>query len=160
MKRKWSLNPIAMKKQRSNPNSFSNSEKQKAIDALLWKNFEARNKDLSYKLFQKQGKDDFLIQEARTSEGMYNLYSTSVRQKSYKKMKYSHIQKIAQDSTPLYHWEEIRGLFSSFDGELLRYILHAQIPLEKFIRYELASRGFDKAHHWVGFEKAEKIWLK
>lgn len=148
-----------MKKQRSNLNSFSSLEKQKAIDALLWKNFEARNEGVFYKLFQKQGKGDFVIQKANTPEGMYNLYSTTVRQKNYKKISYTDIQKIAQEDDPLYHWEEIRGLFSSFDGELLRYILHAKIPLEKFIRYELASRGFDKAHQWVGFEKAEKIWL-
>ena len=75
-------------------------------------------------------------------------------------MKYEHIKEIAKDDDPLFHWEEIRGLFSSFDGELLIYILYAKIPLDKLIRYELASRGFDKAHQWVGFEEAEKIWLK
>lgn len=80
---------------------------------------------------------------------MYNFYSVCIWHKNYAKMKYQHIGKIAQDDEPLYHWEEIRGLFSSFDGELLRHILHAKIPLEKFIRYELAS---------CGFEEAKQIW--
>ncbi len=159
MKRKQLLKLLVMKKQRSNPNSFSRLEKQKAIDALLWKNFEARNEGVFYKLFQKQGKGDFVIQKANTPEGMYNFYSIWVRRKNYSNMKYEHIREISKDDDPLYHWEEIRGLFSSFDGELLRYILHAKIPLEKFIRYELASRGFDEDHNWCGFEKAKKIWL-
>ncbi len=64
------------------------------------------------------------------------------------------------DEDPLHHFEEIRGMFSVMDGEILRFILEAKIPLEKFIRYELASRGFDKDHKWVGFEKVEEIWLK
>ena len=61
---------------------------------------------------------------------------------------------------PLNHWEEIRGIYSIMDGELLRYILQSKIPLEKFIRFELASRGYDKDYRWCGFEKAEEIWLK
>jgi len=28
------------------------------------------------------------------------------------------------------------------------------------IRYELAARGYDKDHKWVGFEKAEEVWLE
>jgi hypothetical protein len=46
------------------------------------------------------------------------------------------------------------------DGKILRYILYAKIPLEKLIRFELAGRGFDENHRWVGFEKAHEIWLQ
>jgi hypothetical protein len=46
------------------------------------------------------------------------------------------------------------------DGKILRYILYAKIPLEKLIRFELAGRGFDENHRWVGFEKANEIWLQ
>ncbi len=75
-------------------------------------------------------------------------------------MDYKHIRQISMDEDPLNHWEEIRGMFSVMDGEILRYILEANIPLEKFIRNELANRGYDKDHQWVGFDKAEQIWLK
>jgi hypothetical protein len=33
------------------------------------------------------------------------------------------------------------------------------MPVEKLIRFELAGRGFDKNHRWVGFSKSFKIWL-
>ena len=32
-------------------------------------------------------------------------------------------------------------MLSITDGEILRFILHTKLPLEKMIRYELASRG-------------------
>jgi len=41
-----------------------------------------------------------------------------------------------------------------------RFILHYGIPLERFIRYELACRGHNKEHQWCGYEKAKEIWLK
>ena len=46
------------------------------------------------------------------------------------------------------------------DGALLCFVLHTKLPLEKLIRYELASRGYDQNMNWVGFEKAKEIWLK
>lgn len=137
---------------------FTKDEKQKAIDYLLWINFCNRATDTSYNLFEKN--DRFSLMEKGWPEGMYSHYSIAVWKKKYRNMKYSDIQKIAQDKNPLKHWEIIRGLFSVMDGEVLRYMLHAKIPLEKFIRYELASRGFDKNHQWCGFEKAKEIWLK
>jgi len=51
-------------------------------------------------------------------------------------------------------------MLSVIHGEVLRFILSAKIPLEKFIKYELACRGYDKDFQWVGFDKAEAIWLK
>jgi len=77
----------------------------------------------------------------------------------YSNMSYEDIGRIAQEFDPLPFWEKIRGMVALIDGETLRYILYAQIPLEKFIRFELAARGFDEKHRWCGFEKAEEIWL-
>jgi len=70
------------------------------------------------------------------------------------------IRFITMDEDPLMHWEEIKGLFSSMHGEVLRFILAYQVPLEKLIRFELAARGHDENHNWCGFDKAEEIWLK
>ena len=84
----------------------------------------------------------------------------SLLPKDYSQMNYTQIRYIRMDDNPLPHWEELIGFFATMDGELLRFMLHAKIPLEKLIRYELAIRGFDKNHIWCGFEKAENIWLK
>ena len=46
-------------------------------------------------------------------------------------------------------------MFSVAHGETLRFILNTKIPLKRFIRYELACRGYDKNFKWVGFDKAE-----
>ena len=51
-------------------------------------------------------------------------------------------------------------MISEMDGEILRFILKYKMPIERFIRYELASRGYDENHQWVGFEKAKAIWLQ
>jgi hypothetical protein len=51
-------------------------------------------------------------------------------------------------------------MFSIANGELLRFILAYNIPLEKLIRYSLSARGYDKNQHWVGFNKAKEIWLQ
>ena len=78
----------------------------------------------------------------------------------YGDMSYKHIASIRMDEDPLKHWEEIRGMVSVIKGELLRFILEKNIPLNKLIRYELACRGYDKDHKWCGFEKAKEVWLK
>ena len=74
----------------------------------------------------------------------------------YSKIEYKHIRQIAMDDDPLEHFEEIRGMFSGSHGETLRLILKTKLPLKKFIRYELACRGYDEDFNWVGFEKAEE----
>ncbi len=74
-------------------------------------------------------------------------------------MTYDHIQRIRMAYEPLEHWEAIAGMFSVADGEILRFILAYKVPLERFIRHELAGRGYDKNHNWIGFEQAAKLWL-
>ncbi len=132
------------------------SNRQKALDDTLWLNFEFRTSGDSFGVVKS--KDDYLV----TNKKHRSLSNRAFEglSKDYADMDYGHIQHIASDEDPLHHWEDIRGMFSIMDGEILRYILHAMIPLEKFIRYELASRGFDKDHKWCGFDKAEEIWLK
>lgn len=128
---------------------------QKAIDIALWMNFK----------YRKQNRDYVVIQDKKTKQ--YQVVAQMGRRKggyikppqNYKQMSYEHIKGIASEHNPLNHWEEIRGLFSTCNGEFLRFILKYQIPLDKLIRYELASRGYDQEANWVGFSKAEEIWL-
>ncbi len=132
------------------------SNKQKALDDALWLNFEFRTSGDSFGVVKS--KDDYLVTNKKYKTLSNRTFK--VLPKNYTDMDYKNIQQIVSDEDPLHHWEDIRGMFSVMDGEILRYILHAKIPLEKFIRYELASRGFDKDHKWCGFEKAKEIWLK
>ncbi|QMU64916.1 MAG: hypothetical protein GKR88_11850 [Flavobacteriaceae bacterium] len=74
-------------------------------------------------------------------------------------MAYDMIRHMRADKDPLDHLEELTGVFSTINSELLRYVLHTKMPLEKLIRYELAIRGYDKDHRWIGFDRAEEIWL-
>ncbi len=70
------------------------------------------------------------------------------------------IAEIFADRNPLWFWEELKGLFQTTSGELLRFVLAYQIPLKKLIRYDLACRGYDNHMRWVGFDKAKEIWLE
>ncbi|WP_146106971.1 hypothetical protein [Polaribacter porphyrae] len=80
--------------------------------------------------------------------------------KDYSNMNYDNIRHIRMDKEPLPHWEEINGILSTMDGEILRFLIHSKIPIENLIRFELAGRGFDKNHRWIGFSKSFEIWLK
>ena len=129
---------------------------QRAIDIAMWMNFKYRMDKRSYGVIQdKKAK-------------WYNIVETKGRRKStlitlpgdYSDMTYEQIEAIRTTINPLSHWEEAAGLFSSTHGEVLRFILANKIPMEKLLRYELAARGYDQNHLWVGFEKANKIWLK
>lgn len=57
-------------------------------------------------------------------------------------------------------WEELRGVFSTMNGELMKFIIYTKIPLKRFIRWGLANRGFDMSNKWIGYEKSYKLWLK
>lgn len=128
---------------------------QRAIDIALWMNFKYRTQNRSYVVIQnKMTKLYQVVAQMGRRKGSYIKPS-----QSYKKMSYEHIKTIGSEHTPLYHWEEIMGLFSITHGEILRFILKYQVPLDRLIRYELACRGYDQQSKWVGFSKAEEIWL-
>ena len=131
--------------------------KQKAIDHALWNSFNHRFQGQSYGVVLSS-KGDYLV--LPTDHVSFEKSDFEIIPKHYCDMDYKHIKQIAMDDDPLNHWEEILGMFSVLHGEILRFILEAKIPLEKFIRWELASRGYDKNHQWCGFEKAKEIWLK
>lgn len=130
---------------------------QKAIDDATYRNFLVRRREIApfyavayHSSMNLMVTDDIL-------ETMDNVVIHQLPE-DYSKMDYDHIDALAKDSDPLDHWAEIRGAFSTMDGEVLRFILAMDIPLNKFIRQELAARGYDENHTWVGFENAKKIW--
>jgi hypothetical protein len=102
--------------------------------------------------------NNFAVCEQATADEMDMIF-LNILPKNYVEMSYDEIRHMRMDNEPLPHLEALMSHFSTMDGEILRYILYAKIPLEKLIRFEMADRGFDENHRWVGFEKANEIWL-
>lgn len=131
--------------------------KEKATQHAIWLNFKYRIANIRFGVIEHPDKKWAVCEEATRDEMDISFLDTS---QDHSDMSYDEIRHIRMDYDPLPHWEELTGTFSVMDGELLRFILHANIPLEKLIRYELAIRGYDENHLWCGFDKSEEIWLK
>ena len=132
------------------------TSKQKAIDIALWRNANHRYNS-NYGVVHSASDDYIIIQ---TDNETFSNADFEILPQDYNNMTYEHIQRIGMDEDPLRHWEDLKGAFSTMHGELLRFILRYNIPLEKFIRFELASRGYDENFEWVGFDESQKIWLQ
>ncbi|MCQ4138792.1 hypothetical protein [Chryseobacterium sp. EO14] len=133
-------------------------EQQKAIDQAVWLNFKHRIQNQHFGVLDAP-EDQFAVANQLMLEDLEMEFHYPLPE-DYTKMSFEQIQKIRSDEDPLSHWENLVGMFSVADGELLRFILKHKIQLKKIIRYELASRGHDENHQWVGFDKAKEIWLK
>jgi len=131
--------------------------RQKAIDFAVWLNFKHRLEGKQFGAIQSVERD-FIITSPSHPSFIGEEFETLPT--DYSDMSFKEIRNIFMDNEPLAHFEQIKGMVSVMDGEILRFILKYQIPLGKFIRFELASRGYDENHLWCGFEKAEEIWLK
>jgi hypothetical protein len=132
--------------------------KQKVIDHALWLNFKYRIANITFGVIHGPDNNWAVLEEATSHE--MEMPFLDMLPKDMSHLSYHQIRHIRMDKEPLPYWEEITGMFSVMDGEILRFILHSYMPLEKLIRFELASRGYDKNHRWCGFDKASEIWLK
>jgi hypothetical protein len=131
--------------------------KSKAIDNALWLNFEHRTSDKGFGVVQSI-EHDYLVVPKDHPSTVDETFETLPD--DYTSLHYERIAEIYADRNALWFWEEIKGMFQTANGELLRFLLSHQVPLEKLIRYELACRGYDADMQWVGFDKAKKVWLK
>jgi len=131
--------------------------KEKAIHHALWLNFKYRIANITFGVIQI--KKQWAVLEGATAKEM-NVEFLDILPKDLSEMTYDKIRHIRMDKNPLPHWEDLFGMLSIMDGEILRYILYAKIPLKKLIRFELAGRGYDENHRWCGFDKANDIWLE
>lgn len=132
--------------------------KEKAIQHAIWLNFKYRIAKIRFGVIEYPKRKWSVLEEATSKE--MDIPFLEILTQDYSNMDYNEIRHIKMDYDPLPHWEELTGIFTVIDGELLRFMLHSKIPLEKLIRYELASRGYDENHKWIGFDKAEEIWLE
>lgn len=140
---------------RSNLENFANM--QKAIDRAIWLNFEHRLTHQRFVVVPSYESGYFVVPNGHPS---FEGEAIEKLPNGYSGMTYMDIQNIMTDTDPLPHWEVITGMVSVMNEEILRFLLHSKVPLKRFIRYELACRGYDKENRWVGFDKAKKIWLK
>lgn len=131
---------------------------QKAIDHAMWLNFKYRIAGIEFGVINGPDNNWAVVEEATADE--MEMAFLDILPKDYSRIPYDMIRHIHMDHNPLPFWESITGMFSVADGEILRYVLFNKIPLERFIRHELASRGYDENHRWCGYEKAASIWLK
>ncbi len=131
---------------------------EKAIDHAIWLNFKYRIAEIVFGVIHGPERNFAVCEEATAHE--MEMVFLDILPKDYSNMTYDEIRHIKMDKNPLAHLENLMGTFAIMDGELLHFILHTNIPLEKLIRYELAGRGYDENHRWSGFNKASEIWLK
>lgn len=134
---------------------FRFPSKQRAIDQALWINFKSPNK-LPFGVVES-AEGDYLV--VPSTHPTFEADEFEQLPTSYVNMDYRHIRSIFIANNPLDHWAQLIGMLQVQSNEVLRFILHFNIPLEKFIRYELASNGHDENGKWCGFEKAKEIWL-
>ncbi|MGC4129267.1 MAG: hypothetical protein QM564_06840 [Bergeyella sp.] len=129
----------------------------KARDRALWLEFEHRNIPKQFVVFDGP-EDNFVVADMKTAEEMDITHHYYSLPETYEHLSYKDLEKISKDKELLNHWEELLGKFQVMEGELLRFILKYKIPLEKMIRHELGSRGFDENHQWIGFDESKKLW--
>lgn len=129
----------------------------KARDRALWLEFEHRDAQKQFVVFDGP-ENNFAVADLQTSEEMEIPHQYYSLPENYQHWTYGDLKGIAGDPEMLSHFEELLGKFSVMEGELLKFILKYQVPLEKIIRHELGCRGFDADNRWIGFTESEKIW--
>ncbi|MFC4634639.1 hypothetical protein ACFO3O_12010 [Dokdonia ponticola] len=94
-------------------------QKSKAIDHALWLNFEHRTTHKEY------GVVESIIHDYAVIPKIYPIVSGQafeVLPDSYTSLSYDRIAEIFTDRNSLWFWEELQGMFSTANGELLRFV--------------------------------------
>lgn len=127
-----------------------------AIDYASWENFVRGSKQ--FKVFERH-KNLYIVEEVVTgSKKRKGLIQIS--EPYYENLSYDHLKSVSKEFELERFMENIKGAFSNMSNQELLFILNKRIPIIKFIRLEIANRGFDEHNDWVGFTAAEKIWCK
>ncbi|NMR34931.1 hypothetical protein HIO71_12115 [Chryseobacterium aquaticum] len=129
----------------------------KARDRALWLEFEHRDIPKHFVVFDGP-ENNFAVADLQTTEEMEITHHYYSLPENYQHWTYGDLKGIAGDPEMLSHFEELLGKFSVMEGDLLKFILKYQVPLDKIIRYELGCRGFDADNRWIGFTESEKVW--
>lgn len=132
----------------------------KARDRALWLEFEHRNVPKQFVVFDgPEDSNNYFVADIQTAQEMEIKHQYYSLPENYQHWTYGDLKGIAGDPEMLSHFEELLGKFQVMEGNLLKFILKYQLPLEKIIRHELGCRGFDD-NNWVGFQESEKYWMK
>lgn len=130
----------------------------KAVDRAVWLQFKHRITNEKFVVYQDSN-NDYIVSDLKTVKEMESTPYCYPLVESYTDLSYERLNSLIKDEKMLKHWEELLGKFSVMEGELLRFIIQYQIPVDKIIRHELGTRGFDQNQQWVGFEESREIWL-
>jgi hypothetical protein len=134
-------------------------ELDKAVDWAIWLNFTQFNDKLpKYGVIDGPEENYAVVREDHPFMDEFSFIENLPQ--DYSHLDFNHLKAIGSDFDPLPHWASIKGAFDTMKTRYLLFILDQKVPLEKFIRYTLASRGYDQKAEWIGFEKAEKLWLE
>ena len=133
------------------------ASRRKAIDYAIWCTFSDRKYGIHYVVLENEDETKYLVVPGTNMP--FEKKGIPLPE-NYADMSYEDVRVLRTDTEPLDHWETICGMISVMDGQLLRFLIRYQVPLEKLIRYELASRGHDEDMNWVGFDRAKVIWMK
>lgn len=134
--------------------SFTN--RSSAIDHASWENF-IRGEKL-FTVIEKHHSHYVALELPhgfKRQKGVVKIPDTY-----YENLDFEHIRNVYKDRDPSIIMESIKGAFSTMSNQELLFILTKKIPIEKFIKMELANRGFNHHNEWVGFKEAERIWCK
>lgn len=135
---------------------FKEPDYIKAWNIVLWLNFNHQEHGNLFSIVDGEGADFYVV-----SQDVLKRFINPIKVEfdpNYEGLAPVVIDHIRSDPHPLEHWQEILDMFSVMDGDILRFIISHHIPLEKFIRHELGARGYDENGHWIGFDKAKKLW--
>lgn len=128
-----------------------------ALNTAIWLNF--KHQALGEGLFSiMDGPNDVFSVVSRDVLEDFENPSVIPHDNHYEGMDPEVAHYIRHHPQPMEHWQEIIDMISSMDGDILRFILYTDIPLNTLIKEELAGRGYDNLGIWIGFEQSKALW--
>lgn len=129
---------------------------EEARDWALWLNFIHRHQPQAFGVVE--GPERYSAVNQTMADELDTSFLQGLEQ-DYTKLAYGHLKHVAKAEEPAPFWEELTGLFTTVNGEILRFVLEHSLPLGMLVRLELANRGYDQNGNWCGFDHAESLWL-
>lgn len=129
---------------------------RRAMDIAMWMNFKNQSPNKTYEVIKLKKSKGYKVVKVKSK----NKSRFITRPTDYSDMTYEQIKQVCEDLNPLDHWDAIIGLFCTTNLEMLKFIIIHKVPLEKLIRYNLSQMGYDLKNRFVGYDKAQRIWLK
>lgn len=132
------------------------TNREDAIQYAIWLNFKYRLGNTSFGVIQIDQEEYRIIDKVDAKEAELNF--TEHLPDNYEMLTFDQIELI-RESNVLPHFENLKEFTSNLDIELLMFLTLKNFPMEKWLRYELASRGYDENLIYIGDRQARKKWI-